>query len=80
MPTPEQKRAEWAAWLGRRAEETARSLTENAERVRADALRILSLAEDNKRLRDAIATADLQIGDGHIQSARQTLHAAMDAE
>lgn len=31
-----------------------------------------------KMLLDAITTADLQIGDGHIGNARETLHAAMD--
>lgn len=30
-------------------------------------------------LREALVKADLQIGDGHIEAARRTLHAAMDA-
>jgi len=32
-----------------------------------------------ERLAEAIVRADLQIGDGHIEAARITLHDAMDA-
>jgi hypothetical protein len=32
------------------------------------------------RLRAAIVRADLQIGDGHIEQARRTLHGAMDKD
>lgn len=35
------------------------------------------LLDENARLREAITIADLQIGDGHIENARRTLHAAM---
>lgn len=57
-----------------------REAQEIADRRHAADLGTLSiLGGENRRLREAIATADLQIGDGHIENARATLHAAMDA-
>jgi cellobiose-specific phosphotransferase system component IIA len=35
-------------------------------------------ADEIDRLLAAIVRADLQIGDGHIEQARRTLHSAMD--
>ncbi|WP_238231578.1 hypothetical protein [Methylobacterium thuringiense] len=43
----------------------------------ADAL-IRALEIENGRLRHAVVIADLQIGDGHIEASRRTLHAALD--
>lgn len=37
-----------------------------------------TIAVERERWRSAVVRADLQIGDGHIDAARQTLHAAMD--
>ena len=54
MPTPEQKRADWSAWLLRQAEHTAIALDEQAHRVRDDAKRFAILAEENALLREAL--------------------------
>ena len=40
--------------------------------------RVATLRAEVARLREAITNADLQLGDGHIARARETLHAAMD--
>lgn len=40
---------------------------------------IRSLKARAERLAEAVVRADLQIGDGHIEAARITLHDAMDA-
>lgn len=45
-----------------------------ALRAEVDALRA-----EVDALREAVVRADLQIGDGHIEAARITLHDAMDA-